>query len=269
MQDRKALQAGTTHFLGQNFSKSCGIQFRTQEGGQEYGWTTSWGSTTRLIGAMIMAHSDDDGLILPPRLASAHMVIIPIIHNEDARARIMSFCDELSDRLKQITYQGQSLKVIVDSRDLRGGEKGWHWIKKGIPLRLEIGLREIESGQFNIYRRDKPHREGSPFSVEGVVPLLEEIQANLLARATEFRDQNMVEINDKNEFYQFFTAQNEEIHGGFALCHWNEDPAIEAKVKEDLNVTIRCIPLHTPSQEGKCIFTAQRSPRRVIFAKAY
>ena len=268
-QDRKAIQSGTSHFLGQNFSKSCGIQFRTVEGNQEYGWTTSWGMTTRLIGAMIMAHADDDGLVLPPRVASAHMVIIPIVHNEDARAKIMHHCDEIAAKLRKIQYEGQPLRIIIDTRDMRGGEKSWNWIKKGIPLRLEVGLREIEAGQLNVYRRDKPHKEGTPFSVEGVVPLLEEIQTNLLDKATQFRDQHTVEIKSKEEFYQFFTAKGDEIHGGFALCHWNGDPAIEAKMKEDLNVTIRCIPLHLDPVEGKCIFSGERSTTRVIFAKSY
>lgn len=268
-QDRKALQSGTSHFLGQNFSKSCGIQFRNVDGNQEFGWTTSWGMTTRLIGALIMAHSDDDGLVLPPRIASAHIVFIPIIHSEEAKSKIMAHCEELAASLRKIWYEGQPLRVIVDGRDLRGGEKSWGWIKKGIPLRVEVGLREIEAGQLNVARRDKPHKETTPFSIDGVVPLLEEVQKSLLARATQFRNQHLVEIDSKEEFYAFFTAQGEEIHGGFALCHWNEDPAIEAKVKEDLNVTIRCIPLDMPPKEGKCIFTGERSPGRVIFAKAY
>lgn len=268
-QDRKALQAGTSHFLGQNFSKSCGIQFRTIGGNQEWGWTTSWGVTTRLIGSMIMAHSDDDGLILPPRVASSHLVIIPIVHHEEARARIMSYCADLQEQLKKIIYQGEPLKVLVDARDLRGGEKSWSWIKKGIPLRLEVGSREIEAGQLHLSRRDKPHRETTPFSVDGVVPMLEEIQANLLAKATAFRDLHTVEISDQKTFYEFFSAKGEEIHGGFALCHWNGDPAIESKVKEDLNVTIRCIPLHLSPEEGRCIFTGERSQQKVIFAKSY
>ncbi len=269
MQDRKALQAGTSHFLGQNFSKSCGIQFRSESGEQEYAWTTSWGATTRLIGALIMAHSDDDGLILPPRIASAHLVIIPIIHDEAAKPKIMHFATELAERLKKISYQGQPLRVLLDTRDMRGGEKSWGWIKKGIPLRLEIGLREIEAGKLQVFRRDKPHKEGTPFSEEEVVSLLEEIQSNLLAKATAFREQHTVKIHDKEEFYRFFTAKGEEIHGGFALCHWNRDPKIEAKIKEDLNVTVRCIPLHIPLEPGRCIFTGEKSPGPVIFAKSY
>jgi len=269
MQDRKALQAGTSHFLGQNFAKSSNIQFRTMEGEQEFGWMTSWGVTTRLIGALVMTHSDDDGLVLPPRIASAHLVIIPIIHNEEARPKVMSFCEELVAELKTIHYEGAPLKAMIDSRDLRSGEKGWSWVKKGIPLRLEVGLREIEAGQLNIFRRDKGHKEATPFSVSGVVSLLEEMQANILAKATAFRDQHTIEINSKEKFYEYFSGKDEAISGGFALCHWNQDPAIEAKIKEELNVTIRCIPIHLPPEEGKCIFTGERSPQRVIFAKAY
>lgn len=269
MQDRKALQAGTSHFLGQNFSKSCGIQFRNEQGEQEYGWTTSWGATTRLIGALIMTHSDDDGLVLPPRIASAHLVIIPILHNKEAEATVMKYCDELQERLKKTFYQDLPLRVIVDKREMRGGEKSWGWIKKGIPLRLEVGMREIESGNLQVARRDKPHKEMTTFKETEVVSLLEEIQANLLAKAVAFRDEHTVEINSQKEFYDFFTAKGEEIHGGFALCHWNGDPQIEAKVKEDLNVTIRCIPHHLPKQEGTCIFTGEKSTQRVIFAKSY
>ncbi len=268
-QDRKALQSGTSHFLGQNFSKSCEIVFRNVEGNQEYGWTTSWGLTTRLIGALIMAHSDDDGLVLPPKIASAHIVLIPIIHNEESRSQILQYCDALAQRLQKVHYDHQPLRVIVDRRDMRGGEKTWHWIKKGIPLRIEVGMREMQAGQLNVYRRDKAHREATPFVEEEVCNLLDQMQVHLLEKATQFRDMHTVVIDNKEEFYRFFTSKGDEIHGGFALCHWNEDPAVEAKVKEDLNVTIRCIPLDVQAQPGKCIFTGQPSRQRVIFAKAY
>jgi prolyl-tRNA synthetase len=163
--------------------------------------------------------------------------------------------------------------VIVDKRDLRGGEKSWSWIKKGIPLRLEIGLREVEAGQFQLLRRDKPHREGMTLQKEEIakkiVPILDEVQENLLQKATAFRTAHTVKIDSKKEFYDFFTAKGDEIHGGFALCHWNGDPKIEEKVKEDLNVTIRCIPLDLPREEGLCIFTGEKSCGRVLFAKSY
>ena len=212
MQDRKALQSGTSHFLGQNFSKSCGIQFRNIASELEYGWTTSWGSTTRLIGGLVMTHSDDDGLVLPPRVASCHLVIIPIIHNEDTQSKVLEYSEKLAFELRKIQYEGENLRVIVDKRDLRGGEKTWGWIKKGVPLRLEVGLREIESGELSVYRRDRPHKEAIRFFSEEVVVLLEAIQSNLLAKATAFREQHTVSIDHKEELYEFFTAKGEEIH---------------------------------------------------------
>ncbi len=273
MQDRKALQSGTSHFLGQNFSKSCDIKFRTVEGTQEYGWTTSWGATTRLIGGLIMTHSDDDGLVLPPRIASAHLAIIPIVHNEEARGKVLDYCEKLAASLRGQYYDGQPLKVIVDARDMRGGEKSWSWIKKGVPLRLEIGPREVDSENLSLLRRDRGHKDATPLSraeLEAqIIPILNSIQAHLLEKATRYRDQHTVKIDSKNDLIDFFTAKGEEIHGGFALAHWNEDPAIEAKMKEDLNVTIRCIPLPHSQEAGKCIFTGEKSPRRVIFAKSY
>ncbi|MBX9743790.1 MAG: proline--tRNA ligase [Chlamydiales bacterium] len=274
MQDRKALQSGTSHFLGQNFSTSCDIKFRTADGSTEFGWTTSWGSTTRLIGGLIMTHSDDDGLVLPPRVAPAHLVLIPIIHKEETRAETLAYCEQLAADLRKIRYMDQPLRVLVDKRDLRGGEKTWSWIKKGIPLRLEVGAREIEAKTFNLARRDKPHRETTSVvlsELSGRLPtILDELQESLLVRATAFRNQHTVKIDRKEDFYHFFTAKTEaEIHGGFALCHWNQDPAVEQKIKEDLNVTIRCIPLDTPDEPGCCVITGEPSPRRVIFAKSY
>ena len=274
MQDRKALQAGTSHFLGQNFAKSCDIKFRNQAGEVEFGWTTSWGSTTRLIGGLIMTHSDDDGLVLPPKIASAHLVIIPIVHSDESREKVIGFCENLARDLRKVRYADYPIQVIVDKRDLRGGEKSWSWIKKGVPLRLEIGPREVDSGQIQLARRDKPHRETTPVNADqlagSISEILDEIQNNLLAKALAFREKNTVRIDHKKEFYDFFTAKSEdEIHGGFALCHWNGDPLVEQKVKEDLNVTIRCIPLNAPHEEGRCVITGEPSTRRVIFAKAY
>lgn len=276
MQDRKALQAGTSHFLGQNFAKSCDVKFRNQAGELEFGWMTSWGVTTRLIGGMVMAHSDDDGLILPPRIASAQLVLIPILNSDEARAKVIPFCEELKAKLKKILYHGQPVDVIFDVREMQGGEKRWHWIKKGVPLRIEVGLRDLEAGVFGLARRDKAHRDTTPLSAadleEKLVSILDEIQANLLKKATEFRNQHIVKIDTKEEFYAFFTPKNEakpEIHGGFALCHWCEDPEVEEQVKKDLNVTIRCIPLDTPLEAGACVITGKPSKRRVIYAKSY
>jgi prolyl-tRNA synthetase len=275
MQDRKSIQAGTSHFLGQNFSKSCGIQFSNQSGELEYGWTTSWGATTRLIGGLVMTHSDDDGLVLPPRIASAHLVIVPIVHSEEAKSTVFAYCEKLREALKKIVYRGRPLQVLFDTRDLRSGEKNWGWIKKGVPLRLEVGLRDIEAGKLPLARRDKPHKETkgvTPAELENeVVQILEEIQGNLLLKATQFREKHTVKIDTKEQFYEFFQSKSgdAEIHGGFALAHWGEDPAIEAQVKNDLNVTIRCIPLDAPLETGKCPFSGKESHRRVLYAKAY
>ncbi len=274
MQDRKALQSGTSHFLGQNFSKSCGIQFRNQDGVQEFGWTTSWGVTTRLIGGLVMTHSDDDGLVLPPRIAPAHLAIIPIMHNEATKAQVYSYCEQLERSLKTAHYHGAPLKVIFDKRDLRGGDKSWNWIKKGIPLRLEIGMREIESGTFNLARRDKAHRDTTPLApseLEHQIPrILDEIQSNLLKKATQFRNQHTVKIDNKKDFYDFFSSSDPNaIHGGFAFSHWAEDIEVEEQLKNDLGVTVRCIPLDSPLENGVCPISGKPSRRRVLYAKSY
>jgi prolyl-tRNA synthetase len=270
MQDRKALQAGTSHFLGQNFAKSSDILFNNEKGEKEHAWTTSWGTTTRLIGAMIMTHSDDDGLVLPPRVASSHLVIIPFIHKDETKEQILTYCETLAAELRKTHYDGLALKVIVDKRDLRSGEKGWSWVKKGIPLRMEIGMREIESGELSLLRRNRPHKEKTQLSREQlpecVAVILQEIQDQLLEKATSFRKKHTVRIDTLEEFKQFFSSDDQ---GGFALCHWNEDTVHEKKVQEDFNVTIRCIPFDAPEEKGRCIFTGEPSARRVIFAKAY
>ncbi|MBF8263093.1 MAG: proS2 [Parachlamydiales bacterium] len=270
MQDRKALQAGTSHFLGQNFAKSCQIRYKSEQGSLEYAWTTSWGVTTRLIGGLIMTHSDDDGLVLPPRIASAHVVILPIIHDEQTRVQVMSFCDKLKQELSAVQFDGQPLRVILDQRDMRGGDKSWSWIKKGVPLRIEVGLREIEKGQISLLRRDRSHKERMQMSPAElnlrVDSILLEIQNHLLAKATEFQRRHTVRLDKKEELYDFFSSDEK---GGFAMCHWNGEAATEQKIKDDLNATIRGIPLDAPHEQGRCILTGEPSSRRVIFAKSY
>jgi prolyl-tRNA synthetase len=275
-QDRKALQNGTSHFLGQNFAKASQIKFRDADGSECFAWTTSWGVTTRLIGSMIMTHSDDDGLVLPPRIASAHLVIIPVIHKEETRAEVMNYCRALAAELRHIMYDGKPLVVILDERDMRGGDKVWSWINKGIPLRVEIGPRDITNDQLGIARRDKPHKETTQLSraafVAKVAEILEEMQNDLYQKALAFRETHTHRIDTKEEFYAFFTPKNKEqpeIHGGFAYSHWCGDPAVEAQVKEDLGVTIRCIPLDLEAEEGSCVITGKKSKQRVIYAKAY
>jgi prolyl-tRNA synthetase len=276
MQDRKALQAGTSHFLGQNFAKASNIKFCDIHGQEQFVWTTSWGVTTRLIGALVMTHSDDDGLILPPKIASAHIVILPVIHKEETKDQVMSYCHSLAGQLRHLTYDGRHLSVMVDEREMRGGDKLWSWIKKGVPIRLEIGPRDIANNKISVARRDREHRAFVQQSREEflatVTSQLDEIQDSLYHRALEFRDKHTKKIDDKEEFYSFFTAKNHdnpEIHGGFALSHWSGEEAVEEKIKQDLNVTIRCIPMDFPEEEGTCVISGKKSLKRVIFAKSY
>ncbi|CAN5679083.1 proline--tRNA ligase [soil metagenome] len=276
VQDRKAIQAGTSHFLGQNFSRASGIQFQTRDGRQEFGWTTSWGASTRLVGTLIMAHADDDGAILPPRIAPTHVVIIPITPKEDTREAVLAAAENLASELRQLTYHGAPLEVELDRRDLGGGVKTWEWIKKGVPLRVELGPRDLESGNVAVSRRDGGVKEkqflaASEF-VSRTVGLLDEIQQNIYARAQQFRDENTRVITTKEEFYDFFTpksAHKPEIHGGFALAHWNGSRAAEDQIKTDLKVTIRCIPFNDQPESGTCIFTGEPSRQRVVWAKSY
>src|SRR4051795_9903130 len=205
VQDRKAIQAGTSHFLGQNFAKASGIQFQTREGKQEFGWTTSWGVSTRLVGTVIMAHADDDGLVLPPRIAPTHVVILPITPKEETRAAVLEAAEKLASELRAQQYAGAPIEVEVDRRDLGGGVKNWEWIKKGVPLRVELGPRDLESGNVAVSRRDQPVKTKEFLKVEDFArkasELLVSIQDNLLARATEFRDANTRNIDSKEEFY--------------------------------------------------------------------
>lgn len=276
VQDRKAIQAGTSHFLGQNFSKASGIQFQGRGGELEHAWTTSWGVSTRLIGTLIMAHSDDDGLIIPPRVAPAHVVIIPITPKEDSRAAVLEACENLAAELRKESYHGRTVDVEIDSRDVGGGVKSWEWIKKGAPVRIEIGPRDLEKGTVALARRDKTPKDKSFVAASEVpsqiVGILDDIQATLLARATAFRDENTRKIDSKEEFYAFFTPTNAnkpEIHGGFALTHWNGSAAVEEQIKTDLKVTIRCIPFEDAPEAGTCPFSGEPSRQRVIWAKSY
>jgi prolyl-tRNA synthetase len=276
VQDRKAIQAGTSHFLGQNFAKASGIQFQSREGKQEFAWTTSWGMSTRLVGTVIMAHADDDGLVLPPRIAPTHIIILPITPKEETRARVLEACDKLAQQLRAVRYADAPIEVEVDRRELGGGVKNWEWIKKGVPLRVEIGPRDLEKGSVAVSRRDQPAKAKQFIAMEEFVgqasELLSSIQQNLYERAKEFRDANTRTIDSKEQFYDFFTPKNgakPEIHGGFALAHWNGSGAVEEKIKGDLKVTIRCIPSNQAGEEGRCIFTGEPSKQRVIWAKSY
>lgn len=275
MQDRKALQAGTSHFLGQNFAKASGIQYSNRDGEKEYAWTTSWGVSTRLIGGMIMTHGDDDGMMMPPRLAPQHVVILPIIRNEADREPILAYCNEIASNLRKQRFHERDVEVTVDARDMNAGEKGWSWVKKGIPIRAEVGPRDMANNSVFMARRDTGKKEGvdkDSFTAD-IVQTLDDIQQGMLQKALDHRAENTTEIDAYDNFTAYFTPENKkrpEVHGGFAMSHWCEGIECEDKINDDLSVTIRCIPFdRADSGEGACICCGKPSPGRVVFAKSY
>ncbi|MCA9229804.1 MAG: proline--tRNA ligase [Planctomycetales bacterium] len=268
MQDRKALQAGTSHFLGQNFAKAQEIKFQDPSGDLVYAWTTSWGVSTRLVGGLIMTHSDDDGLVLPPKLAPAHVVILPIYRDDAERAEVLAYCESLQADLTAQRYDDEPVRVRIDDRDVRGGEKKWHWVKRGVPIRLEVGPRDVAAGKVFASRRDLGGKgegvERAAF-VANVSSTLEEIQTALFERAAVARSEATVKIDTLADFEAFFA---DSAPGGLAYCHFVDGPAMEAKLKE-LKVTARCVPIDCDEEAGKCIFSGQTSLRRGVFARAY
>jgi prolyl-tRNA synthetase len=275
MQDRKALQAGTSHFLGQNFARASEIKFQSADETEEYAWTTSWGSSTRLIGGIIMNHGDDDGIILPPRVASSHVVILPIIRQDRDRQTVMAYVEALARELKDQRYHHNPIRVEIDDRDI-GGTRGWDWIKKGIPVRVEVGPRDITEKAVFVARRDKDHRAKTSIPKDAFIKqlpaMLDEIQQSLYQRASAFRAEYTCNIDTKDDFYSFFTPQNQEkpeIHGGFAMSPWCGSVACESTIKNDLSVTIRCIPFEGSSEAGRCVCCGQPADQSVVFAKAY
>ncbi len=275
MQDGKALQAGTSHFLGQNFSKSCNIMYQSREGRNEYAWTTSWGVSTRLIGGMIMTHGDDDGMVMPPRLSPKHVVILPIIRDESDTHEILSYSEKLADKLKLMKIFDRNIEVEIDSRDINPGEKKWIWVKRGIPIRAEIGKRELDDNTVYVTRRDtdaKVSIDKDKFISE-ITNQLESIQADMLSKAKEFRSYHSMEIDSYQSFRDFFNTKSDsepEIQGGFAWSHWCDGTECEDKIRQDLAVTIRLKPFNREdSGSGKCIVCGKFSRGRVIFAKSY
>jgi len=276
MQDKKALQAGTSHFLGQNFAKASEIKYQSKEGKEEYAWTTSWGVSTRLIGALIMAHSDDDGLIIPPKIAPSHIAIIPIYKNEEEEKLVKDFVNDLESKIKALRFDEKKIRVIVDDRDMRGGDKVWNWVKKGVPIRLEVGPRDVANGSVFMARRDKAPKDKSGIEADKFIQtlpdILQEIQNNIYQKALKFQRANTLKIDDKAEFYKFFTPENKnnpEIHGGFTSCHWCGSADCEKQIKNDLKVTIRNIPEDAKAEKGKCIYCGAESDKRVLFSKSY
>ncbi len=272
MQDKRALQAGTSHFLGQNFAKGSDIKFQNEEGKEAYAWTTSWGTSTRMIGGMIMVHSDDDGLVLPPRVAPSHVVILPIVKKGKDNREVLDSAGALKDALEENRFHGEKVKVEIDDRDI-GGARGWEWVKKGIPVRIELGPRDIEQNTVFMARRDLPSNKKESINREEfiaqITDILDNIQNSLFSRAVSRQKENTYEIDDKKEFYKMYKKAKGFHNGAFVRAHWCGSGECEAKIKQELSVTIRCIPFDSPTEEGTCIYCNNSSSRRVLFAKAY
>jgi prolyl-tRNA synthetase len=276
MQDRKALQAGTSHYLGQNFSKAANIQFLDEDGELKLAHTTSWGVSTRMVGGLIMTHGDDDGLRVPPKVAPHHIVILPVIPKEEERARVLEYAEAIRAELSQCRYGEERIRVTVDARDLRGGEKSWQWVKKGIPLRIEVGPRDIKEGKVVLYRRDQEVRAKQFLPREELTAtvgsVLEDIQRSLFEQAKQYRDQYLVnDVRTLDQLKEFFTPQNKEkpeIHGGFVRAPWCEDPETEATLAE-MKLSVRNIPLDQEDGGGECILTGKPAKRSAIIAKSY
>lgn len=269
MQDKKALQAGTSHFLGQHFSKAFDIKYLSSLGTEEYAWTTSWGVTTRLIGGLIMMHGDDDGLVLPPKIAPIQIVIIPLVHKEEDRSKVLEYCSVLKESLKEKRYNDSKIRVEVDNKEKSTGDKIWGWVKKGVPVRVEVGMREIEAGNVCIARRDMKHNEKQIMPLEQFIAsaenTLDEIHNNIFLNAKKFQDDNTFFAESKEEFYKFFKDES----SAFVLAHWAGDSATEDMIKKDIKVTARCIPLKYSGKLGKCIFTNKEDAPLILFSKAY
>ncbi|KAA3440707.1 proline--tRNA ligase [Rufibacter hautae] len=262
MQDGKALQAGTSHFLGQNFAQAFDVKFATKEGGLEHVWGTSWGVSTRLMGALVMAHSDDEGLVLPPKLAPIQVVIVPIYKGEEQLAQIS---EKVLGLKKQL--EAKAISVKFDDRDTeRPGFKFAEWELKGVPVRIAIGGRDLENGTAEVARRDTKEKSSQQFDdlVNLIPALLDEIQANIFQRALDFREANTTKVDSYDEFKRILDEKP-----GFVLAHWDGTSETEERIKEETKATIRCIALDTPAEEGVDMVTGKPSSRRVYFARAY
>jgi len=262
MQDGKALQAGTSHFLGQNFAKAFDVKFSNKEGKLDYVWATSWGVSTRLMGALVMAHSDDAGLVLPPKLAPIQVVVVPIYKHEEELQNISAFVATLTKELR-----AKNISIKFDDRDTqRPGFKFAEYELKGVPLRVAIGSRDMQNKTVELARRDTKTKETvlQEGLAERIEALLEEIQQNIYQKALKFRDENITPVDSYEEFKRLLDEKP-----GFLLAHWDGTSETEQQIKEETKATIRCIPLNNPQEEGKCILTGKPSKERVLFARAY
>ena len=275
MQDRKALQAGTSHFLGQNFAKAFDVQFQSAEGKREFAWATSWGVSTRLIGGIIMTHSDDQGLIVPPRLAPIHVVIVPLGKTDAERQASVAASEKLATALRELPredffgYEPITVKVDDNFKESPGFRYN-EWELRGVPIRVELGPKDIEKNACVLARRDQPGKEAKLFGVPvatapaKIVELLKAMQADLFNKAKAYRDANTFEVNSYDEF-----KQKIEEPGGFLLAHWDGTRETEERISTETKATIRCIPFNRPKETGKCMVTGQPSEGRVVFARAY
>jgi len=275
MQDKKALQAGTSHFLGQNFSKAFDVTFQSNEGKREFAWATSWGVSTRLIGGLIMTHSDDQGLVVPPRLAPIHVVICPLGKNPDEQNASVAAAEKLAQNLTALPrdefYGYEPITVKIDREfDKSPGFRFNEWELKGVPVRVELGPKDIAANACVLARRDQPGKDGKQFGIPlaeaagKIDGLLREIQKNLFEKARAFRDANMHKVDSYDDF-----KEKIEQPGGFLLAHWDGTRETEERIAEETKATIRCIPFNLPKEEGKCMVTGKPSAQRVVFAKSY
>lgn len=262
MQDGKALQSGTSHFLGQNFAKAFDVQYTNKEGKQEYVWATSWGVSTRLMGALIMAHSDNNGLVLPPKLAPIQVVMVPIYKGEEQRLQVVARLEEMAKELRE-----KGVSVKVDGRDnVRSGFKFAEYELKGVPVRLALGPRDMENGTIELARRDTLSKEivKQEGLTDRIVALLDEIQQNIFQKALDYRNSMITKVDTWEEFQQVLNEK-----GGFISAHWDGTPETEQAIKDATKATIRCIPMDVVEEEGKCVFSGKPSKFRVLFAKSY
>lgn len=264
MQDGKALQAGTSHFLGQNFAKAFDVKFANKDNKEEYVWATSWGVSTRLMGALIMTHSDDDGLVLPPVLAPYQVVIVPIYRKDEEKELVLNKVNELAADLK-----AAGIRVKLDDDDTK--KPGWkfaEWELKGVPVRLAVGPRDLANGKIEVARRDLKTKEIQDLDesfIDRTKALLDEIQATIYNRAKSFREENTTSVDTWEEF----KSQLEKPTPGFIYAHWDGTTETEEKIQQETKATIRCIPMDNPQEEGTCIYSGKPSTQRVLFAKAY
>lgn len=286
MQDGKALQAGTSHDLGQNFAKAFDIKFLGRDQKQAHAFTTSWGVSTRLIGATIMAHSDDEGLVLPPRVAPSVVAIVPIFKGDAEAAKVRAFIEQLLTALvgeKEVAAAKKRIArgeiesyfysplthqaIVVDWRDSRPGDKQYHWEQRGVPFRMEVGPRDVDGGSFVLKKRLDRSKEIVPLaqvSREWLQAKLDGVQQEMFERARQFREQSTRSAGSYEELKKIITEQ-----GGFVRCYFKPGRAAEAKIKEETKATVRCIPLDQPGASGKCIYSGEETTTQVIFAQAY